>query len=719
MPDVPPPKETPADRGHHSVENVTTASGASQAINREIGQHAGDTQGNKEFLQAASADLQKNGLLPEMAVDFGKSHFKEYDTDKDGYCSEAEIRRGLQKNQDTLTPAERLAGNYLADKVADPNSGLTYWKGLMTEDRLNQYGKDTATKYDEYKNAQAVLAAFGGSKDFAALDADKGGSISADEMRQKLAYNERRLSEEDISQKTKDKFEKENKALKYMLEHQGEMNDGSGLWGSDLNLKSMRQYSADHQNPGVKEGQYGVTADMVRGTPEAEAKAAADAKAISDAKAVADAKVKADAEAAAKAKADADAAAAKSKEKPNKEEPIIIDENPFPDLKPPGKIFQNKFGIPGLTDEPKVCKPGDPSCHVPPLEEKKDPPKQDTPEQVPPKQPEKSEKEDKKEKQPEKQEKQEQQPKPPEKVEKPLTELEKLAAKAGASTLETAGAAYKDAAEKGKGVAVMIVGKDTPGSQELLAKLPELMRQNPNLNFVVIDKDKVNSSTDPAMASWKSWVNQSQSSYNHAFTSVQSIKRDANGNAMPDRVTSTHWGAQNIEAGLQDQGHFAADGTRRNLKQPPADTTQPAKPVNVPEAPSPDEQLKKPELQKPNNDKPSDRPNNRPREVQYARSQADIDAAIKANEELGLPTIIDVTRSRGCPNCDSQNPVMAKLAKEFPGQIIKVDADSQLGRSNSIPGSTLPNIFVRSHGQNRSMQGFQREDVIRRALQGN
>ncbi|MBS1957625.1 MAG: hypothetical protein JST89_25785 [Cyanobacteria bacterium SZAS-4] len=727
MPDVVPPKETPADRGHHSVENVTTASGASQAINREIGQHVGDTKGNKEFLQAASADLQKNGLLPEMAVDFGKKHFKEYDTDKDGYCSEAEIRRGLQKNQDSLTPAERLAGNYLADKVADPNSGLTYWKGLMTEDRLNQYGKDTATKYDEYKNAQAVLAAFGSSKDFSALDADKGGSISADEMRQKLAYNERRLSEDDISQKTKDKFEKENKALKYMLDHQGEMNNGSGYWGSDLNLKSMKQYAADHKNPGVTEGTYGVTADMVRGSAEVEAKAAAEAKAISDAKAVAaaaEAKAKADAAASAKAKADADAAAkAKEAETPKDEGKATkdkpSDDTPWPDLKP-GKKFKEKFGIPDLTEEPKVCKPGDPSCHIgpPPENEAPQKPKLETPGQEQTKKEEKSEKSDKEEKQPEKQEKQEQ-PKPPEKVEKPLTELEKLAVKAGASTLETAGAAYKDAAEKGKGVAVMIVGKDTPGSQELLAKLPELIRQNPNLNFVVIDKDKVNSSADPAMASWKSWVNQSQSSYNHAFTSVQSIKRDANGNAMPDRVTSTHWGAQNIEAGLQDQGRYAADGTRRNLQQPPADTTKPASPIKVPEAPSPDEQVKKTEhQQKPNNDKPSDRPNNRPREVQYARSQADIDAAIKANDELGLPTIIDVTRSHGCGNCDSQNPVMAKLAKEFPGQIIKVDADSQLGRSNSIPGSTLPNIFVRSQGQNRSMQGFQREDVIRRALQG-
>ncbi len=737
MPDVVPPQETPADRGHRSVEKETTVSGASQAINREIGQHIGDTKGNKEFLQAASADLQKNGLLPEMAVDFGKKHFKEMDTDKDGYASEAEIRRALQKGQDNFTPAERLAGNYLADRVADPNSGLTYYKGLMTEAKLDQYEKDTATKYSEYQNGQDVLKAFGNSKDFAALDTDKSGSISAEEMKQKLAYNDRRLSEEEISQKTRDKFEKENKALKYMIEKHSEMAQGNGFTFSyDLTPGSIKGYADRHANPGVTEGTYGVTSDMVRGTAEAEAKAASEAKAISAAKAaaaLADSKAKADADA--KAKADAELKAKEEKEKP-KEEPKAKkdetkkdetkkDDDLTPDPKVPWKpnLFK-KFEITGLPEEPKVCKPGDPSCHVGPLKDDATPPvkpKVEAPEQEPPKKQEKSEKEEKKDKQPEKQEKQEkqEQPKPPEKVEKPLTELEKLAAKAGASTLETAGEAYADAAKNGKGVAVMIVGENTPGSKELLAKLPELKRQNPNLNFVVIDKDKVNSSADPAMAPWKSWVNQNQSSYNHAFTSVQSLKLDAKGNAMPDKVTSTHWGSDNIEAGLQDQGRYAADGTRRNLNKPPVDTTNPINPVKVPEAPSPDEQVKKTEYQKPNNDKPSDRPNNRPREVQYARSQADLDAAIKANEAAGLPTIIDVTRSRGCGNCDSQNPVMAKLAKEFPGQIIKVDADSQLGRQNSIPGSVLPNIFIKANGQSRSLTGFQREDVIRRALNGN
>lgn len=263
-----PPTETPTERGHRAVEHEVTAVGASAAINQEIGQHAGDTKGNREFLQAAAVDLQKNGLLPEMAVDFGKTHFKELDADKDGYASEAEIRRALQKNQDSFTSAERLAGNYLADKVADEKSGLTYYKGLTTEALLDKYKEDTATKYSEYRNAQAVLKAFGNDKDFSAIDSDKGGSLSAAEMKEKLSYNDRRLGEDDIGQKTKDKFERENKALKYMLEHQGEMNDGSGLWGSDLNLKSIRNYAETKTNPGIVEGKYKVSDNMVRAAGE-------------------------------------------------------------------------------------------------------------------------------------------------------------------------------------------------------------------------------------------------------------------------------------------------------------------------------------------------------------------------------------------------------------------------------------------------------------------
>ncbi len=264
-----PPQETPTDRGHKAVEKETTASGASEAINKEISQHPGDTKGNKEFLQAASADLQKSGLLPEMAVDFGKKHFKEMDTDKDGYASEAEIRRALQKNQDDFTPAERLAGNYLADKVADTKSGLTYYKGLTTEALLDKYKEDIATKYSEYRNGQEAVKAFGNNKDFAALDTDKDGQISATEMKDKLAYNDRRISEDDVSQKTKEKFQRENKALNYMIEHQAEMAKGNGnVWYNNLTQGSLRKYADSKPNPGVVEGPYKVTENMVRAAGE-------------------------------------------------------------------------------------------------------------------------------------------------------------------------------------------------------------------------------------------------------------------------------------------------------------------------------------------------------------------------------------------------------------------------------------------------------------------
>ncbi|CAN5600365.1 hypothetical protein BH10CYA1_BH10CYA1_11240 [soil metagenome] len=683
-------QETATDRGHRSVEKVVTGSDAIPAINDEISKNPGDTKGNKEFLQAASADLLTKGLLPEMAVDFGKKHFKELDTDKDGNLSEGEVRRALQKGQDNFSPAERLAGNYLADKIADPKSGLTYTGyGKTSESQLDQYKEKTATKYGEYRGGQEALKAFGNDKDYAGLDTDKDGQISEKEMKEKLAYNDRRLGEDDIGQKTKEKFEKENKALDFMTKHFKEMSVGNGnVWDNNLTQASMRQYAVGKQNPGAQEGQYRVTDDMVRGSSEAEAKAVADAKVKADGgvKAKADAEVKAKADADAQAKADADA---------QKKADAATAEG-----------FMKKWGL--IKEDAQVCLPGDPNCHVGPKDEsdpKIDKPKAEVPEQEAPKL-EKDQKE-KQEKAQEKLDKQE-----PEKQEKPLTELEKLATKAGASTLDNVGKAYEDAAKNGKGVAIMIVGENTPGSKELLEKLPELQNKNPNLNFVVIDKDRVNKSADPALAAWKSWVGKNQSS-NEAFTSVQSLKLDSKGNAMPDKVTSTHWGAK-IEEGLKDQARYAAGGTRRNLNRPPSETNNT---VKVPEAPAPDEQLKKVESTKNNNDKPSDRRNDRPREVQYARTQADLDAAIKANTELGLPTIIDVTRSNGCGNCDSQNPVMDRLAKDHPGQIIKIDADSQLGRSHSIPRSTLPNIFVQSKdGQKTAYQGFQQEDVLRRAL---
>ncbi|MBA4079540.1 MAG: hypothetical protein C0508_31215, partial [Cyanobacteria bacterium PR.023] len=109
--------------------------------------------------------------------------------------------------------------------------------------------------------------------------------------------------------------------------------------------------------------------------------------------------------------------------------------------------------------------------------------------------------------------------------------------------------------------------------QELLDKLPQMQAQHPELTFVVVNKDKLNerldkNPEDSQAKSWKAWVDQnlkdcSGQPLNDTFTSIQSLKADAIGKPIPDKVTSTHWGA-NIEAGLADQSRYAADGTARN-----------------------------------------------------------------------------------------------------------------------------------------------------------
>lgn len=157
--------------------------------------------------------------------------------------------------------------------------------------------------------------------------------------------------------------------------------------------------------------------------------------------------------------------------------------------------------------------------------------------------------------------------------EKPLTAFEQTIKNSGAYTVDNISTAYNAAAKEKDGVALVIVGENTPGSKELLEKLPQLQAQHPELTFVVVDKDKLNerlsqNPEDKNAKEWKAWVDQNLKDCNgqpidHTFTSVQTLKADANGKPIPERVTSTHWGA-NIEASLADQAKFAAAGTAKN-----------------------------------------------------------------------------------------------------------------------------------------------------------
>lgn len=157
--------------------------------------------------------------------------------------------------------------------------------------------------------------------------------------------------------------------------------------------------------------------------------------------------------------------------------------------------------------------------------------------------------------------------------EKPLTAFEQTIKNSGAYTVENISAAYSAAGKEKDGVALVIVGENTPGSKELLEKLPQLQAQHPELTFVVVNKDKLDerlskNPEDSQAKEWKAWVNQnlkdcSGQPIDHTFTSVQTLKADASGKPVPEKVTSTHWGA-NIEASLADQSKFAADGTAKN-----------------------------------------------------------------------------------------------------------------------------------------------------------
>lgn len=187
----------------------------------------------------------------------------------------------------------------------------------------------------------------------------------------------------------------------------------------------------------------------------------------------------------------------------------------------------------------------------------------------------------------------------PPKAAEPLTAFEQSIKDTGAYTVENISEAYKAAGKEKDGVALLIVGENTPGSKELLEKLPQLKAQHPELTFVVVNKDKLDerlnkNPEDNQAKTWKAWVDQNLKDchgqpLNYAFTSVQTLKADATGKPMPERVTSTHWGAD-IEAGLADQSQFAASGTARNAgdfkfeaekPQAPVKIEEPLKPISV------------------------------------------------------------------------------------------------------------------------------------------
>ncbi len=121
--------------------------------------------------------------------------------------------------------------------------------------------------------------------------------------------------------------------------------------------------------------------------------------------------------------------------------------------------------------------------------------------------------------------------------------------------------AVKKAAAEGQGVAFIIGSQSTKDTQKLLDQMTKMKEQNPGMQFVYIDKDKVNeqvkNNPDSTHAKkWQDWIQQNTNGSDLAFTSLQSVKPGEGGKPVVDRVVSTHWGGD-IQESLKDQNSYA------------------------------------------------------------------------------------------------------------------------------------------------------------------
>lgn len=224
-----------------------------------------------------------------------------------------------------------------------------------------------------------------------------------------------------------------------------------------------------------------------------------------------------------------------------------------------------------------------------PPEKQPEKPPEKQPEKPPEKQPEKPP-----EKQPEKplEKPQPEQPAQPIDGPKPPTDLERPAEPkdqgekldafgqsikdTGAFTIDNFGDAYKEAAKSGSGVAIMVVGRGIPGSEDAIKNVKKLQEENPKLKFLIVDRDKIDAAVqaDPKnskMQEWKKWIDESTkacggSDKNTVLTSVQSLKADASGYPAPEKVTSFHWNS-NINQDLLSKAALASDATVSHAKE--------------------------------------------------------------------------------------------------------------------------------------------------------
>ncbi|MBN8659144.1 MAG: hypothetical protein J0M35_02195 [Candidatus Obscuribacter phosphatis] len=324
--------------------------------------------------------------------------------------------------------------------------------------------------------------------------------------------------------------------------------------------------------------------------------------------------------------------------------------------------------------------------------------------------------------------------------EEPKSEFQKKIEATGAYTLDNIQQAYDDAAKNGAGVAMVIVGENTPHANEMLDNLSQLQKENPNLRFVVINKDDVAAKAaanpdDKSMQSWKGWIDGNLKDCNgqpfdYPFTSVQSLTAGPDGKPRPEKVTSTHWGTD-ISAGLQDQAQYAAGGTRRNAnlfsfkndQEPSSPSDRVVKPAidkqNKPE-PKPEPKVEnkpepkpepktepkaepkpepkpEPKTEPKTEPKPEPKVENRDSAKETDKPQktvfdgSELKEALKEAKEHGLPVVIKYGRE-GCPPCRSFDGDMAqgRLSGTFDGNAILVKVDTDRNPNLSAGISRVP-----------------------------
>lgn len=153
-----------------------------------------------------------------------------------------------------------------------------------------------------------------------------------------------------------------------------------------------------------------------------------------------------------------------------------------------------------------------------------------------------------------------------------LTPLQQAIKDSGAYTVANFGDAYKDAAGKSAGIAIVVVGSDIPGSEEAVKNIKAMQDKNPNLRFLVVDRDQVNAAVqadanNAKMKEWQSWIEKSTGGRKEVYTSVQSLTADASGNPKPEKVTSFHWNNPNLGQEIADKAKLASDATAAHTKE--------------------------------------------------------------------------------------------------------------------------------------------------------